>query len=416
MRTTIVFLIALLMSLACPPCAHAADPDWQDLFNGSDLTGWIPTGNADAWTVEDGEIRITDAGGGKWLRTDRTFRDFELELDFYIPEDSTPDNPANSGVGLRGFATGDPAFSGFEVQILGTHGQDPNLRNCGAVYEAIEPTTMAVNPAGEWNNYRIRVRGDTLNVWLNGTRIHRNQKLDDRGFFRDPSQPLPLNARATTGYIALQDHGSQVRFRNIRIKDYSPNPEPAGMTPLAVDDLDGWFLRNAGEWTASDGEIVGRGGPGHLFTDEQFGDFELRTLVKVNERGNSGIYFRCKPNPGAPWPLGNDPDRPNSFDVGFHYEAQVDNHDPKNFTGVLYNCAYSEDITEPITRDDAWFDYRIVADGRRLQTWINGVLVVDAVDSRFARGHIALQGHHPGNEIRFRDMRILRLDETESRP
>ena len=65
-------------------------------------------------------------GQGWWIRTDKTYRDFELTLEFWMPEGG------NSGVGLRGSSIGDPAFTGFEVQILDTHGQEPGLSNCGA--------------------------------------------------------------------------------------------------------------------------------------------------------------------------------------------------------------------------------------------------------------------------------------------
>jgi hypothetical protein len=368
----------------------------QDLFNGKDLRGWVATGNADAWAVRDGEIHIVKPGTGGWLRTDRTFRDFELELDFWLPPNG------NSGVGLRGSSHGDPAFTGFEVQILDTHGQTPDLRNCGAVYEAVAPLSMAVTQPGHWNTYRIRLVGDTLNVWLNGEQIHRNTKLDDRGFFRTESNPLPLNTRATTGYIALQDHGQPFRYKNIRIRDLSVDPEPAGFIHLIGSTLDGWHAEDAATWSIEDGRtLTGRGGPGHLFSSHPVRDFELRSLVRVNTRGNSGIYFRVRPNPAPnnPWPIG--------------YEAQIDNHDPKNFTGVIYDKAWSSRVQSPLTRDNAWFDYRIRVQGNRVRTWINGQPTVDAELDEFTHGVIAVQGHHPGNVIEFRDLRVLDLSAAD---
>jgi len=118
----------------------------------------------------------------------------------------------------------------------------------------------------------------------------------------------------------------------------------------------------------------------------------------VNERGNSGMYFRVTPNPDPnnPWPNG--------------YEAQVDQHDPRNFTGCIYNAAWPEDVKAPITKDNAWFDYRIRAEGNRIRTWINGVPMVDAELEQFDEGHLAVQGHHTGNVIEFRDIRVLDLE------
>ncbi len=378
--------------LAATATSRADDATWTDLFNGQDLDGWIASGDPDAWGVRDGQIVIENPGRGGWLRTARMYRDFELTLEFRLGEG------ANSGVGLRGSSGGDPAFTGFEIQILDSHGQEPDLRSCGAVYEAIPPDAAAVNPPGRWNAYRIRLIGDTLDVWLNGTKIHDDERLDGRGIYRSPDNPLPLNARAPTGYISLQDHGDPVRFREIRIRDLSPDPEPEGMRPLIDADLAGWFAEDNARWAVEGGTLIGRGGPGHIFTNDRFDDLELRTLVRVSTRGNSGIYFRVRPNPDPtnPWPIG--------------YEAQIDNHDPRNFTGCVYDRAWPEDMDGPITRDNAWFDYRVRAEGERIRTWINGVPMVDTRLQDFERGSIALQGHHDGNVIEFRDLRILELE------
>ena len=383
--------IAAMALAACLSAAAAGDDHgakWQPLFNGSDMTGWVSSGAKDAWGVRDGEIVTMKPGRGGWLRTDRMFRDFDLELEFWLPENG------NSGVGLRGTSNGDPAFTGFEIQILDTAGQEPDVRNAGGIYEAIPADAMAITAAGQWNHYRIRVIGDRVSAWLNGTRVHDDERLDERGFYRDPSQPLPLSSRATTGYIAVQDHGHGFRFRNIKIKDLSPDPEPAGMVSLM--DMDQWFTNGGGTWTMQNGELVGRDGPGHLFTHKTYRNFELRGLVHVNERGNGGIYFRARPNPSSVWPIG--------------YEAQIDNHDPKNFTGCLYNLAWPVVQGRPFSRDNAWFDYRIRVEGDRIQTWINGRPMIDAIRDKHDDGHLALQTHHQGNELRFRDLRILELD------
>lgn len=393
LATGIVACVLTTAAVLTPTTTLAQTDGWTDLFNGSDLAGWVSGGDADAWGVVDGEIVTLNPGRGWWLRTDRMYRDFELELDFWMPEGG------NSGLGLRGSSNGDPAFSGFEVQIYDSHGKDADIRSCGAVYEAIAPSSMEVNPAGQWSSYRVRLVGSALDVWLNGVQIQTAQQLDDRGFFRTQEQPLPLNTRATTGYISLQDHGQAFRFRNIRIKDLSPDPEPTGMVQLITPDLEGWFAEDLGEWASEGGTLVGRDGPGHLFTHTEYADFELRTLVKINGRGNSGIYFRVQPNPdpNTPWPNG--------------YEAQVDQHDPKNFTGCVYNRAWPAYINSPITQDDAWFDYRIRVEGNWIRTWINGVPMVNTIQTDFDKGRFAVQGHNPGSVISFRDFRVLDLSD-----
>lgn len=376
------------------PAAIAGErgPDWTELFNGRDLSGWSSLGDAAAWGVVDGEIRIVEAGRHGWIRTTKMYRDFELEAEFYLEEGT------NSGVGLRIAGDGDPAFTGMEVQIYDSHGDAPERHSCGAVYNAIAPKTQAVNPPGEWNSYRIILEGDELNVWLNGERIHENEKLDDRGIFRTDDQPLPLMDRLTTGYIAFQAHGEPgLRLRNIRIRDFSPDPDPGDLKHAFKNEGEGaaieaWTPRGGGKWTVRGTTLTGENGPGHLFSDAKHADIEIRASVRVNTRGNSGVYFRTVPRPENPetWPLG--------------YEAQVDNHDPKNFTGSIYNMAWPG-VEKPITRDGAWFDYRIVAVGDRIRTWINGRAMVDTTLDEFDTGHIAFQTHHPGNKIEFRDVR-----------
>lgn len=390
---------AIALAACCTWVAAAAPPPestgngWVDLFNGDDLSGWRATGEIAHWAVAGGELVALGSGRGGWLQTDRMYRDFELYLEFNVPP------RGNSGVGLRGSSVGDPAFTGFEIQILDTFGRDPTLTFCGAVYDAIAPTQMAVRPSGEWNAYHITLIGDTLNVWLNGAHIHQDQRLDQRGFVHVEANPSPLADRLPTGYISLQDHGDPIRFRNLRIKDLSQDPDPGDFEPIFnARDLSGWHLRGGGEWVVEGGTLVARNGPGHLFTDQTWEDLEFRAFVRVNTRGNSGMYFRTVPRPDNPdtWPLG--------------YEAQVDNNDPRNFTGCIYDRAWPADQPAPITRDNAWFDYRVRAVGDHIQTWINGVPMVDARLGNFRSGHMALQAHHPGNEVRYRDIQVRRLD------
>ncbi len=354
--------------------------------------GWTCSGDPEAWKTQDGELFIAKPGTGGWLRTRAMYRDVEVELEFKVPPGG------NSGVALRASAVGDPAFSGLEVQILDDaahEGLKPD-QYCGSVYNAIPREDRAVRPAGEWNTLRIVLVGPRLNVWLNGRQIHSGARLDGRGYMHDPSRPCPLDTRLPVGYVALQDHGDAVRFRNISVRELSKEQDPGGWIDLFNGrDLTGFTKRGGGTWSVEEGVLVGRDGPGHLFTDLLFTDFEFRAMVKVNERGNSGMYFRVRPKASDPetWPDG--------------YEAQVDHQDPKNFTGCIYDRAWpgkGSGVRGAVSRDGAWFDYRVRAVGDRVQTWVNGVAMVDTSLRDFRDGHIAFQTHHTGNEIMYKDI------------
>lgn len=409
-------LVILVLTLGLrPPLAPAQetnvlsdaerDAGWVLLFDGTSTEGWTAIGSPEAWPVIDGKIvNHASAWGGGWLRTDNQYRDFELMLDFRIEQG------ANSGVGLRISAADDPAFTGMEMQIADTAGQEPSLTCCGALYDAIAPLEQAVRPAGEWNTYRIMLVGDQLNAWLNGRRIHMGERLDSRGFRHEPSSPLPLSSRVRSGYIGLQDHGGGVEFRNIRMRPISVQPldhaprvgEPRWEDLFNGRDLEGWFARGNAEWSVEAGQIVGRGGgPGHLYSQGVYSDFDLRAKVMINTAGNSGFYFRAIPprdNPDG-WPDG--------------YEAQVDHRDPVNYTGSLYGRVPASAL---LTRENEWFDYNVRAVGDHITIAINGALVVDTHRSEWTSGHVALQGHHPTSEVRWRDIQIRNLDGWQEVP
>ncbi|MCC6906968.1 MAG: DUF1080 domain-containing protein [Phycisphaerales bacterium] len=398
---------ALLMGLLLAPASFAQDNQltaeqreqgWKLLFDGQSLRGWTPTGNPVAWVAEEGMIQCRPGGGG-WLRTVDQYRDFELFADFKISKGG------NSGLAIRASSTSDPAFSGMELQIYDSCGKPTALNCCGAVYNAIAPTEQAVKPAGEWNTYRVLIKGDTLNVWLNGRQIHKDERLDSRGIVHQAQDKRPLQSRIKSGYIAFQDHGNGAYFKNIRIRPIDVHPldaAPGKGEPMWVDlfngrDLTGWFARGDATWSVEDGVLVGRDGVGHLYSDGVYTDFELRAKVWIKTKGNSGFYFRANPPE----------DNPDSWPEG--YEAQVDNNDPKNFTGSLYARAWPDRL---ITKEEEWFDYNVRCVGEHITIAINGQTMLETDQHDYASGRIALQGHNPGSEVRWRDIQIRPLNES----
>jgi hypothetical protein len=96
----------------------------------------------------------------------------------------------------------------MEIQLLGDHGVPPHKNGTASVYDVVAPSMNASRPAGEWNEIEIACDGSQLRVRLNGQLV---QEVDL------DANPI-LRLRLREGFIAFQDHGSPVAFRNIRLK------------------------------------------------------------------------------------------------------------------------------------------------------------------------------------------------------
>lgn len=185
---------------------------WKKLFNGKDLTGWQAFGgNMDCWKAENGML-VTEGGEGcGWLATTEEYSDFELELEFRVPPGG------NSGVFIRAPKEGNPAFEGSEIQILDDYAdQYKDLKPwqfCGSIYATVAPSRRVTRPAGEWQKYHITCIGSKVQVWLNGVKII-DADLNDH---LDKLKDHPGLTR-TKGYIGLQNHGTRLEFRNLRIR------------------------------------------------------------------------------------------------------------------------------------------------------------------------------------------------------
>lgn len=175
---------------------------WIALFNGRNLDGWSLTGaNPDGFAVEDGMIVWKGRGGGV-LQTQRRFADFALRFEFRIAAGG------NSGLFLRAPRTGRQSKIGMEFQIMGDHGVPAHKNGTGAIYDVVAPSQNASQPAGEWNQVEIELDDAHLRATLNGVLLHD----------LDLNANEELRHRLRDGFICIQDHGSPVAFRNIRIK------------------------------------------------------------------------------------------------------------------------------------------------------------------------------------------------------
>jgi len=185
------------------------------LFDGISLDNWI--GDKDAYIVEEGMIVVRPVeGSGGNLYTQDEYSDFILRFEFMLT------SGANNGLGIRAPLTGDAAYVGMELQIIDNTAEIyANLQPYqyhGSVYGVIPAKRGFLNPVGEWNRQEVVVDGSNIKVVLNDTVIVDGDiseavkdgtmdKQDHPGLKRD------------SGHIGFLGHGSEVKFRHIRIKE-----------------------------------------------------------------------------------------------------------------------------------------------------------------------------------------------------
>lgn len=233
-RARLTLAVALALLAAAPAAAQQTPPKgFTSLFNGRDLSGWRgrqqdyspyeeakltkeelaakqAQWNADRdqhWRVDADRKELVSDGHGVFLATDKDYADFELYVDWKMVEHN-----GDSGVYLRGFP---------QVQVW-----DPDNprevgngapKGSGALWNDNPenpgrwPLVKADSPVGEWNTFRIRIVGNRVWIWLNGKQTVDGQVMDN---YFDRSKPI-----LPSGPIELQTHGSEIRFRNIFVRE-----------------------------------------------------------------------------------------------------------------------------------------------------------------------------------------------------
>ncbi|NPA37888.1 MAG: DUF1080 domain-containing protein, partial [Chlorobi bacterium] len=277
------------------------------MFNGNDLTGWkgfvanpikikelspykLMKLQAEAdkqmhknWKVKDGIIVFN--GEGKNLCTERNdYGDFEMIVDWKITKNG------DSGIYLRGTP---------QVQIWDTSRVDVGAQvGSGGLYNnkkhSNTPLLVADNPVGDWNTFRIRIKGDKVTVYLNGKLVVDNVVMENYW-----NRNVPLFSKGT---IELEANGSRVSFRNIYIKELIPDShnqlsdieKKEGFVRLFNGvTLEGWIGDKNGYVVENGMLVVKPGGPGNgfIYADKQYEDFNLRFEFKLEEASNNGIGF-----------------------------------------------------------------------------------------------------------------------------
>ncbi len=472
--TACAFTFGCLAVLPDAALAQGAPPaGFTALFNGKDLAGWYGWGTQDPtdlakmtpeeraaykkksieggltdkkgnpttdnlnahWRAENGEL-VND-GKGLYATTDKDYGDFELWLEYK----ALPDG--DSGVYLRGIpqvqiwdsTKGDPRGLG---QDKGSGG----LWNNSKGSPGKDPSKKMDKPFGEWNQFKIRMIGERVTVVFNGETVVDNAVLEN--FFANKkagysayatpdkapqagADPNEIRDPAfVKGPIQLQTHGSEIRWRNVFVREIPPEEankilakadEPGFVRLDNGKDLSNWT--NAVEnYEVVDGAIQCKSGKGgDLLSPEEYGDCVIRFEFKLPPAGNNGIALRA--------PLGG-----HSSSDGL--EIQVLDSDgynaahpqaplkPYQYHGSVYYCVPAKHgFLRPVGE---WNFEEIEVRGQHIKVTLNGTRILEADLDKVDRstlpkvpkgldtktGHIGFAGHT--DPVAFRNFRVKRME------
>lgn len=433
-----LFCCALVVSPWAPRPAEAAQPappeGFTAIFNGENLDGWFGLGHfdprqlaamsdeeraakkkqdlADAvqhWTVENNEL-VND-GHGVYLTTEKEYGDIELMIDYKTVA------LADSGIYLRTtpqVQIWDFTEAGGKWNLDADKGSG-GLWNNSPGTPGKNPLVLADKAFGEWNHFHILQTGARTTIFLNDQLVVDHAIMEN---YWDRSNPL-----APKGYIQLQTHGGEIRWRNIFLKELSAEEANAILWSKNNDgfksvfngkDFTGWAGPTE-NYEINDGTLRCKAGHGGtIYTEDEYSDFVARLEFKVPEGGNNGLAIRY----------------PGSGDTAYvgMCELQVlDNSAPgfaslddRQFHGSAYGIAAAKrGYQRPVGE---WNFQEVTVKGSTIKVELNGTVILDADLSTVKEfmansphpgisrtsGHFGFAGH--SDPVEFRKIMIKRLD------
>jgi hypothetical protein len=200
-----------------------AQGKWTVLFDGKSTDAWRgykrDSFPEKGWAIDNGALKTVVGGDRVDLITKEKYKDFELELEWRV-------SPGGNS-GIIYLVTEDQSETyqtGPEMQVLDDekHRDGKNsLTSAGSLYALIAPGTKKLQPVGGWNEARLVIRNGKVEHWLNGAKLleyelgsEQLKGLIAQSKFKD----MPRFAQNREGHIALQHHGEEVWYRNIRVR------------------------------------------------------------------------------------------------------------------------------------------------------------------------------------------------------
>jgi len=349
----------------------SAEENYITLFNGKDLSGWVPVGTPKAFTVKENSIYTTGAGPyPSWLRSEKEYENFILRFEYRT------DGWYEGGVLIHVPLDGPGSKMGLKLHLR--HDQkEYGTRSPGAIYDAAAPRSIANLPSKQWNRCEMVCDWPLLRISLNGTVIHDIDMEADKVF----------RYRLRKGFIGIQNIGCKASFRNIQIR---PLPEKEKWINLFAVGMKGFRTQGEADWHIQNDVITGKGGDGTAITKEEFeGPYELQAWVKTIVNGNGGVLFNYGQR-GVEVQCFNSPDSTNP-------------------TGSLYGIASAKRV---LSYDEEWFLLQIFNNGAKAMVMVNGERICETSKLRPPyKGGIAFQQHTPGAVIHYRGARVKMISD-----
>ena len=212
----------------------AAPSDAIVLFDGKNLDEWVQNRDKSParWTVADGVLTVSKARGVGNIETKRTFRNYQLHIEWKIPENITgaSQERGNSGVFLASTGPGD---DGYELQILDSYNNKTYVNGQGgSIYKQGIPLVNPSRKPGEWQSYDVVWTAPVFNadgtvktpayatVFFNGVLVQNHFELAGQTLYIGK----PIYKKYDTAPIKLQGHGDPsppISFRNIWVRELS---------------------------------------------------------------------------------------------------------------------------------------------------------------------------------------------------